>query len=45
MAWIVDVAGPVEREQLFAGAPLAMRILYRLAWRRAYERRTSEIFG
>ncbi|MEV0199771.1 hypothetical protein [Nonomuraea sp. NPDC050691] len=36
---------PLERRQLFVTAPVATRILYRLAWRRAYERGASEIFG
>ncbi|MEV8632375.1 hemerythrin domain-containing protein [Streptosporangium sp. NPDC051023] len=44
-AWIVDVASPEEREHIFATAPAIMRVLYRLSWRRAYERRMARILG
>ncbi|GGO10292.1 hypothetical protein GCM10010116_20660 [Microbispora rosea subsp. aerata] len=44
-AWVVDVAAPADREHIFATAPVIMRILYRLSWRRAYERRVSQVYG
>ncbi|WP_271222834.1 hemerythrin domain-containing protein [Streptosporangium carneum] len=44
-AWVVDVASPEDREHIFATAPAIMRVLYRLSWRRAYERRMARVFG
>ncbi|WP_051761033.1 hemerythrin domain-containing protein [Herbidospora cretacea] len=44
-AWTVDAASEEQRAHIFATAPLAMRVLYRLAWRRVYERRVAQVFG
>lgn len=44
-AWVIDAAAPADREHIFAAAPAVMRILYRLSWRRAYERRVSQVYG
>ncbi|MEV5408742.1 hemerythrin domain-containing protein [Thermopolyspora sp. NPDC052614] len=44
-AWLMDVAGPAERQHILDTAPMIMRVLYRLSWRRAYERRAAQIFG
>ncbi|MGJ6966074.1 hemerythrin domain-containing protein [Streptosporangium sp. G11] len=44
-AWTLDAADPGAREHILATAPLIMRVLYRLSWRRAYERRVDQIFG
>jgi hemerythrin-like domain-containing protein len=36
--WVLDHAGPAEREELLAAQPLLLRVLYRLALRPSYER-------
>ncbi|GAB3894893.1 hemerythrin domain-containing protein [Microbispora bryophytorum] len=44
-AWLLDVAAPADRDHIFGSAPAIMRVLYRLSWRRAYERRVSQVYG
>ncbi|MEU7879290.1 hemerythrin domain-containing protein [Microbispora bryophytorum] len=44
-AWLLDVAAPADRDHIFGSAPAVMRVLYRLSWRRAYERRVSQVYG
>lgn len=44
-AWTLDAATEEQRAHVFATAPLLLRVLYRLAWRRAYERRVAQVFG
>ncbi|MFF3438301.1 hemerythrin domain-containing protein [Streptosporangium sp. NPDC002721] len=44
-AWTLDAADPGAREHILTTAPLIMRVLYRLSWRRAYERRAGQVFG
>ncbi|KAA9378352.1 hemerythrin domain-containing protein [Microbispora cellulosiformans] len=44
-AWLIDTATPADREHLLATVPVVMRVLYRLSWRRAYERRMSQVYG
>ncbi|MFI9575340.1 hemerythrin domain-containing protein [Microbispora rosea] len=44
-AWLLDVATPADRDHIFGSAPAIMRVLYRLSWRRAYERRVSQVYG
>ena len=44
-AWLLDAAAPADRDHIFGSAPAIMRILYRLSWRRAYERRVSQVYG
>ncbi|MBB2914627.1 hemerythrin-like domain-containing protein [Streptosporangium becharense] len=44
-AWTLDSVLPAEREKLLAAGPPALRVLYRLSWRRAYERRVMQVFG
>jgi Hemerythrin HHE cation binding domain len=36
--WVLDHAGPAERDELLAAQPLLLRVLYRLALRPSYER-------
>ncbi|GAA0396343.1 hypothetical protein Acor_49110 [Acrocarpospora corrugata] len=44
-AWTLDAASEEQRAHILATVPLIMRVLYRLAWRRAYERRVAQVFG
>ncbi|GIH24242.1 hypothetical protein Aph01nite_25520 [Acrocarpospora phusangensis] len=44
-AWALDAASEEQRAHLLATVPLMLRVLYRLAWRRAYERRAAQVFG
>ncbi|GAA1758408.1 hemerythrin domain-containing protein [Nonomuraea sp. AD125B] len=44
-AWTLDAASEEQRAHIFATAPFLLRVLYRLSWRRAYERRAAQIFG
>ncbi|WP_182887223.1 hemerythrin domain-containing protein [Microbispora sp. H10885] len=44
-AWLLDTATPADRDHILTTAPAVMRILYRLSWRRAYERRMSQVYG
>ncbi|MEU8171346.1 hemerythrin domain-containing protein [Microbispora hainanensis] len=44
-AWLLDVATPADRDHIYGSAPAIMRVLYRLSWRRAYERRVSQVYG
>ncbi|XVQ89829.1 hypothetical protein ACQP2K_21160 [Microbispora siamensis] len=44
-AWLLGLATPADRDHIFGTAPAIMRILYRLSWRRAYERRVSQVYG
>ncbi|NUS07300.1 MAG: hemerythrin domain-containing protein [Nonomuraea sp.] len=44
-AWTLDAADEEQRAHIFATAPLLLRVLYRLSWRRAYERRAAQVFG
>ncbi|MBE3012972.1 hypothetical protein IL992_27870 [Microbispora sp. NEAU-D428] len=43
-AWLLDVATPADRDPIFGTAPAIMWILYRLSWRRSYERRVSHVY-
>jgi len=44
-AWTIDMATPAQREHILTTVPLVLRVLYRLSWRRAYETRSSQVFG
>jgi hemerythrin-like domain-containing protein len=44
-ALTIDAADEQQHAHIFATAPLLLRVLYRLSWRRAYERRVAQVFG
>ena len=44
-SWLLDSADERERERILDAAPLALRVLYFLRWRRTYGRRTAQIYG
>ncbi|WP_066360811.1 hemerythrin domain-containing protein [Herbidospora mongoliensis] len=44
-AWTLDAATPEQREHILRTAPVILRVLYRLSWRRSYERRITSVFG
>jgi hypothetical protein len=43
--WILAHCDEQERARLFAGAPKLLDLLYRLSWRRRYERGTRLVYG
>ncbi|TKK89846.1 hemerythrin domain-containing protein [Herbidospora galbida] len=44
-AWTIDAATREQREHILRTVPGVLRVLYRLSWRRGYERRTAQVFG